>query len=207
APGRSWTVDLADLEGIEAFAERVLNDLGGLDVVINNAGASRRRLMQAITVDEFDTTMALNFESPMRLTLALLPHLLEQGSGHIVNVPSMGTRSAARNVGAYVAAKAALNAFTEALYLDLVGTGVQAHLFVPGTTATEFSTPREGNDPPFPQPPGSAMDPADVADALLACLGTTHWESFASEDHQRVATRKRADPNSFLARMVEHFEG
>lgn len=207
AEGHMFTVDLAQLDGLEAFAARVLDELGGLDVVVNNAGAPRRRLMQAITPGEFDETMTVNFTSPVRLTLALLPHFLAQGSGHIVNVSSMGTRSAARNVGAYVAAKAALNAFTEALYLDLVGTGVQAHLFVPGTTATEFSTPKAGNDDPFPQPPGSAMEADEVAEALLGCLDTSDWETFASDDHRSLAQKKRSDPNAFLARMAQRFGG
>ena len=70
----------------------VLAETGGVDILVNNAGAARRRRMQKITPAEFDATMAINFTSPMRLTLALLPHMIERGSGHIVNVGSSGTR-------------------------------------------------------------------------------------------------------------------
>ena len=87
-----WVTDLSDIDGLDAFAQRVLAETGGVDILVNNAGAARRRRMQKITPAEFDATMAINFTSPMRLTLALLPHMIERGSGHIVNVGSSGTR-------------------------------------------------------------------------------------------------------------------
>ncbi len=197
-----WELDLTDLDGVAAFAERAWADMGPIDVVVNNAGAPRRRSVKVLTPEELDETMAVNFTGPARLTLALLPHLLERGSGHIVNLSSMGTQSMTLGTGAYGAAKSAFNMFTEALYLDLAGTGVQAHLFIPGSTATEFSTPKPGNDPPFPQPPDAFMDPVDVARAIVAKLGTTDFEGFAAPALQKVAEAKRADTNGFLAQML-----
>ena len=198
-----WTLDLADLEGVAPFADRAWAEMGPIDVLVNNAGAPRRRSMKRLTSEELDETMAVNFTGSARLTMALLPYMLERDSGAIVNVSSMGTQSMAFRTGAYGAAKAALNLFTEALYLDLAGTGVQAHLFTPGSTATEFSTPKPGNDDPFPQPPGSAMDPTDVAKALIAKLGNEDFEGFAAPALKDTAQAKRADTNGYLVKTLE----
>ncbi len=198
-----WTLDLADLESVAPFADRVWAEMGPIDVLVNNAGAPRRRSMKRLTPEELDETVAVNFTGSARLSLALLPYMLERDSGAIVNVSSMGTQSMAFRTGAYGAAKAALNLFTEGLYFDLVGTGVRAHLFTPGSTDTEFSTPKPGNDDPFPQPPDAFMDPADVAKALIAKLGNDDFEGFASPALKETAQAKRADPNGYLVDAIK----
>ena len=198
-----WTLDLADLDRVAPFAERAWAEMGPIDVLGNNAGAPRRRSMKRLTPEELDETMAVNFTGSARLILAMLPYMLERDSGAIVNVSSMGTQSMAFRTGAYGAAKAALNLFTEGLYMDLAGTGVRAHLFTPGSTATEFSTPKPGNDDPFPQPPDAFMDPADVAKALIAKLGNDDFEGFAALALKETAQAKRADPNGYLVKAME----
>ncbi|MCY4135032.1 MAG: SDR family oxidoreductase [bacterium] len=198
-----WMLDLADLESVAPFAERAWAEMGPIDVLVNNAGAPRRRSMKRLTPEELDETMAVNFTGSARLSLALLPYMLERDSGAIVNVSSMGTQSMAFRTGAYGAAKAALNLFTEGLYFDLVGTGVRAHLFTPGSTATEFSTPKPGNDDPFLQPPDAFMDPVDVAKALIAKLGTDDFEGFAAPALKETAQAKRADPNGYLVEAIK----
>lgn len=198
-----WTLDLAEMDSVAPFAERAWAEMGPIDFLVNNAGAPRRRSMKRLTPEELDETMAVNFTGSARLTLALLPYMLERKSGAIVNVSSMGTQSMAFRTGAYGAAKAALNLFTEGLYMDLAGTGVAAHLFTPGSTATEFSTPKPGNDDPFPQPPDAFMDPVDVAKALIAKLGNDDFEGFAAPELKETAQAKRADPNAYLAQMIK----
>ena len=159
--------------------------------------------MKRLTPEELDETMAVNFTGSARLTLALLPSMLERDSGDIVNVSSMGTQSMAFRTGAYGAAKAALNLFTEGLYFDLAGTGVRAHLFTPGATATEFSTPKPGNDDPFRQPPNAFMDPVEVAQALMAKLENDDFEGFAAPALKEAAQAKRADANGFLMEALK----
>ena len=194
-----YTVDVADLGSLEAFAAQVEADLGGVDVLINNAGAPRRRSMQRITLDEFHETMHVNFWSAVHLSQALLPGMLERDAGLIVNVSSMGTRSLAGRTGAYAAAKGAVNHYTEALHLDLVNTGVRAKLFIPGSTATEFSTPKPGNDQPFAQDPSLVMAVDDVAAAFVAFLDTEAFEGYASPAFKEQTIRKYADHSAYIA--------
>jgi short-subunit dehydrogenase len=199
---RAWAFDVGDLDAIPAFAATVDAELGPVDVLVNNAGIPKRRRIRELSADDLDEVMRVNFFAPVALVRALLPGMLERDRGRIVSLSSMGVHAAAVGVGAYAASKAALELYTEALHLDLVGTGVDAQLFVPGTTRTEFSLPREGNDAPFGPPSG--MEPAAVADAILGQLRSGVYEVFASEEHAKVAAAKRRDPNRFLALTAAH---
>jgi short-subunit dehydrogenase len=206
AGGRSWVVDLADLDGIDAFAARADAEMGGIDVLVNNAGIPKRRRTTTMSADDVERVMAMNYFSPVRLTLALLPRMIERGRGDIVNVSSMGVHLVAFGVGAYSASKAALELFTESLYVELPGTGVGAHLVIPGTTVTEFSTPREGNDPPLPPGP-TAATPEDVAAAIVASVDSDQYVSYATAFDADTSATKAADPNAFLAQMREALAG
>ncbi len=198
-----FTVDLADLDALPAFATRVEDAVGPVDLLVNNAGVAKRRRMPDLTIDELDAVMRLNFYAPVALTKALLPGMIQRGTGRIVNVSSMGTRSAAVRVGAYAASKAALELWTEGLMLDTLGTGVTAQLLVPGTTKTEFSLPSPDNEEPFPTDP-NAQEPADVAAALVALLRSNDFEGFASPAHAAASLAKRSDPNGFLGMVRQH---
>jgi len=203
---RMWVIDLADLDGLDAFATTADAELGGIDVLVNNAGVPKRRRTTTMTADDVEGVMAINYFSPVRLTLAVLRGMLARGRGDIVNVSSMGVHLVAFGVGAYAASKAALELFTESLYVELPGTGVRAHLVVPGTTATEFSTPREGNDPPLPPGPGTAT-PEEVAAAIVACVESDQFVSYATARDADTSAAKAADPNGFLAEMSERLAG
>lgn len=196
---RMWVFDVGDLDAIPDFAHTVESELGGVDLLVNNAGIPKRRRIPELTEADLEEVMRVNFLAPVALVRALLPGMRARGHGRIVNLSTMGTHSAAARVGAYAASKAALEMYTEALHLDLLGTGVDAQLFVPGTTRTEFSLPREGNDPPFGPPSG--MEPDDVAAAIVEQLRRGVFEAFACEEYAQTAAAKRADPNGFLAAM------
>jgi short-subunit dehydrogenase len=113
-------------------------------------------------------------------------------------------------VGAYSASKAALELFTESLYVELPGTGVRAHLVVPGTTITEFSAPREGNDPPLPPGP-TAATPEEVATAIVASVTDPdlgdQFVSYATARDADTSATKAADQNAFLEQMRDALAG
>jgi short-subunit dehydrogenase len=202
----AFVADLADLDGLAELAARVESALGPVDVLVNNVGVPSRRKMQDITAREVEDVLRINFLSAVTLTGALLPGMIDRGSGRIVNVSSMGTRVAAVRVGAYAASKAALELWTEGLMLDLLGTGVTAQVLVPGTTRTEFSLPRDEHDEPFPPDP-NALEPEVVAEALVALLRSDRFEGFASDEHEALSRTKRSDPNAFLDMVKGHLEG
>ena len=116
-----YPCDLNDLDAIDAMAARVLEDFGHVDVLINNAGRSiRRAVMESLDrFHDFERTMQLNYFGSVRLILALLPKMVERRHGHIINISSIGVLANAARFSAYVASKAALDAFTRCLSAEV----------------------------------------------------------------------------------------
>ena len=109
-----YAADLADMESVDRLVERVLADHRDVDMLVNNAGRSIRRSI-ALSYDrfhDFERTMQLNYFGAVKLIIGLLPHMRERGSGHIVNISSIGVQTNPPRFSAYVASKAALDAFT-----------------------------------------------------------------------------------------------
>jgi short-subunit dehydrogenase len=200
---RSWPADLADPEGAAALARSIWDSHGGIDVVINNAGAPMRRPVQRLTMDEVQRTMRVNYLSPVAITLALLPGMLERGSGTIVNVSSLGGRLGIATEAAYCGSKFALAGWSEALVADLAGTGVSVRLVLPGAIDTEIWD-QPGNDPPLYTGP---LVPADeVAAGIVACIASPSFEHYLP-DMRAVVEMKTADFDGFMAGMLAMAEG
>jgi NAD(P)-dependent dehydrogenase (short-subunit alcohol dehydrogenase family) len=119
--------DLSDLDEIERLSEEVLSEHGGIDILINNAGRSIRRSV-ARSYDRFhdyERTMQLNYFGALKLILAFLPGMRERKSGHIINVSSIGVQTNTPRFSAYVASKAALDAFSRCVAPEVVADNVK----------------------------------------------------------------------------------
>lgn len=121
-----YSVDLTSAESIDACVKAMLADHDGVDMLVNNAGRSIRRSI-TLSYDRFhdyERTMSLNYFGPVRLLLALLPAMTERKFGHVVNVSSIGVQANPPRFSAYVASKAALDAFSRVVSSELVGDGI-----------------------------------------------------------------------------------
>ena len=121
-----YTCDLSDLAAIDGLVAEVLRDHGGVDYLVNNAGRSIRRSIR-LSHDRFhdlERTMALNYFGAVRLIMGLLPSMEAQRFGHVVNVSSIGVQTGAPRFSAYVASKAALDAYTRIAAAETLGKGV-----------------------------------------------------------------------------------
>jgi NAD(P)-dependent dehydrogenase (short-subunit alcohol dehydrogenase family) len=116
-----YPCDLSDMKEIDRMAEEVLRDFGHVDILINNAGRSiRRGVMESATrFHDFERTMQLNYFGCVRLIMALLPSMTQRKSGQIINISSIGVLANAARFSAYVASKAALDAFTRCLSAEV----------------------------------------------------------------------------------------
>jgi NAD(P)-dependent dehydrogenase (short-subunit alcohol dehydrogenase family) len=122
----TYTCDLADYEAADKLCARVLKAHGAVDVLINNAGRSIRRSI-ALSYDrfhDFERTMQLNYFGSLKMILGLLPAMSERKSGHIINISSIGVLSNAPRFSAYVASKAALDAFSRCAASEFSDTGI-----------------------------------------------------------------------------------
>jgi NAD(P)-dependent dehydrogenase (short-subunit alcohol dehydrogenase family) len=121
-----YAADLSDMESVDRLLERVLADHRNIDMLVNNAGRSIRRSI-ALSYDrfhDFERTMQLNYFGAVKLIIGLLGHMRERGSGHIVNISSIGVQANPPRFSAYVASKAALDAFTRVVASEVIGDGV-----------------------------------------------------------------------------------
>src|SRR5829696_7423272 len=114
--------DMSDVEDVERMAEEVLTYHGHVDILVNNAGRSIRRSVE-LAYDRFhdyERTMAVNYFGAIRLILALMPTMQARKSGHIINISSIGTQTNPPRFSAYVASKAALDAFSRVIASEVV---------------------------------------------------------------------------------------
>jgi NAD(P)-dependent dehydrogenase (short-subunit alcohol dehydrogenase family) len=118
--------DLSDMDDIDRMADEALAQHGHVDILVNNAGRSIRRSI-ALSYDrfhDFERTMQLNYFGAVKLILKLLPVMRDRRSGHIVNVSSIGVQTNTPRFSAYVASKAALDAFSRCIASEIMDDGV-----------------------------------------------------------------------------------
>jgi NAD(P)-dependent dehydrogenase (short-subunit alcohol dehydrogenase family) len=176
SPGsRLWAADLGDLDRAVAVVEEAWEAFGGLDCVVHNAAIPKRVPVQRLTPELVDETMRVNFTSPVRMTLTLLPRWLERGSGCTVFVSSMGGRIGIAHEAAYCASKFALAGWSESMAIDLHGTGVTVKLALPGPIETEiWDVP--GNDPALYT--GPFVPAADCAASIIEAIEDDGFEYY-----------------------------
>lgn len=121
-----YACDLTDGPAVDRLVERVLREHGGVDMLVNNAGRSIRRSLELSydRIHDFERTMAINYFAPVRLVLGLLPHMVEQRSGHVVNIVTWGVQVKAPKFAAYIASKTALDTFSRIAGRETYGAGV-----------------------------------------------------------------------------------
>jgi short-subunit dehydrogenase len=128
AGGAAWcyACDLTDEHGVAALVAAVVADHGAVDMIVNNAGRSIRRGIASSydRMHDFRRTMEINYFAPVQLMLGLLPPMVEQRHGHVVNVLSWGVQVKAPKFAAYLASKTALDVWSRIVGRELYGDGV-----------------------------------------------------------------------------------
>ncbi len=190
-----WPVDLADVAAAERLAVEAWEAFGRLDVIVHNAAIPKRRAIADLSPADLDETMAVNFLAPARMTMAILPRMLERNRGVIVNVSSLGGRLGITHETAYCASKFALCGWSEALALDLWDTGVDVRLVIPGPIDTEIWD-RPDNERALYD--GPKEPPSTVADAIIAAIEGDSFEHYVP-DLKSIAEFKTAEIDTFLA--------
>ncbi len=200
---RMWAVDLADLDALTDFAHQADDELGGITLLVNNAGIPKRRMAVDLRLDEVDHVMAVNYLSPVRLTLALLPRMLARPAGAIVTIGSVAARMSPAGETAYSASKAAITAFAEGLAIECWGGPVSVHVLHPGLVETElFAIP--DNDPSYSDDI-EFLPPTAVVDALVEQLATGTFETYVPSWFADIASGKAANLDGYLAGAAEYF--
>jgi short-subunit dehydrogenase len=192
---RLWVADLADPDRAAAVALEAWDAFGHLDSLVNNAAIPKRRAITSLTPAEIDEVMRVNFYSPARMSLALLPRLLERGSGLIVNVSSLGGRLGIAHEAAYCASKFALCGWSEAMAIDLWKAPIDIKLVLPGPIDTEIWDLPDNDAPLFD---GPKVPAAECASGIIAAMESDTFEHYVP-DLKAIAQGKGAAIDQFLA--------
>src|SRR5436190_7153928 len=146
---RAHAIDLSDLDAVDELIAKVEQDLGGVDILINNAGRSIRRPL-AESLDRWhdvERTMTLNYYSPLRLIRGFAPGMMERGDGHIINVSTWGVLSEASPLfSVYNASKAALSAVSRIIETEWGRHGVHSTTLYYPLVATPMIAPTKAYD-------------------------------------------------------------
>lgn len=179
--------DVADPKACETLVAQTLDRFGAVDILVNNAGYNSRGCVQDVPAKQLLQIVDVNLKAPIQLTRLVLPHMLERGSGAVVNVASLAGRVPLEHEATYSATKFGLRAFTFSLAEELRGTNVTASAVSPGPVETGFIMEDIRTIPNivFSQPMSSADE---IAAMVLACAADGRVERVKPAVGAKLAT-------------------
>jgi len=167
--------DVTDLASVEALGQRLRRDYGRVDILVNNAGISGPSgLLHELAPDDWDATFNTNLRGVYYMLRAIVPLMIETGSGHIINISSLAGKNPLPRGAAYSASKWGLNGLTYGVAEELRAHNIRVSVVCPGSVNTSFSARRQGKEA------SKMLQPDDVAHAV-AMLVTQQPQSFISE--------------------------
>jgi short-subunit dehydrogenase len=204
-----YSADLSSPDSIEELCQQILADHPAVDILVNNAGRSIRRSI-ALSYDrfhDFERTIQLNYLGTIKLIMGLLPHMRERHSGHVINVSSIGVQTNPPRFSAYVASKAALDAWTRVVGSETIGDNVHFTTIHMPLVRTEMIAPTKIYDS-FP-----TLSPDEAADLIceairakpkqintrLGTFGEVSYALFPKAVDQILSTAYKVFPDSAAA--------
>jgi 3-dehydrosphinganine reductase len=196
-------MDVASPDAVATGVDAAVASLGGLDLLINNAGYAVPGYIDELDDEAYVEMMAVNYFGPMRLSRACLRYFIEQRAGRIVNVTSMYGFMGTFGYSAYCASKYALSGFTEVLRQDALPFGVRVHLCYPPTTQTPGLERENLTKPPEAwaiEGKSRAFPPEAVAKAILKGVQAGRFQIVVGWDSWFIWFMQRLAP--WLVRFV-----
>ena len=174
---RGYACDVRRSEQVTALFAAVERDLGGVDVLVNNAGVGLFASVAEMSLDDWHAVIETNVNGVFYCTREAIPRMRARGGGYIFNVSSLAGRNAFPGAAAYCASKHAVNGFSEVLFQEVREHGIRVTYLMPGSVATEFGRGSAAKS-------GWALQPEDVGEMVVDLL-RTHPRAM----HSRVEMR------------------
>lgn len=209
-----FVADVTRRKHVDLLRDEAIRLFETVDVWINNAGRGISCPVMKLSDADFDSMMSVNVKSALYGMQAIVPHFLERGEGHLINISSFLARvPLASHRSAYNAAKAALNALTANLRMDLASTpGIHVSVVMPGLVSTDFARNVLGEPASAPPPwvsntaalPAGAMKPQtadEVADVIVELIEHPRGEVYTNPVSASVAQSYYDDVDAFEKRL------
>jgi NAD(P)-dependent dehydrogenase (short-subunit alcohol dehydrogenase family) len=180
---RGYACDVRQWPQVQALFAAVTKDLGGVDVLVNNAGVGVFGPIADLSVEDWHTVIETNVNGVFYCTKLAIPIMKSRGAGYIFNVSSLAGRNAFPMAGAYCASKHALNGFSEVLFQEVRDDGIRVTYLMPGSVATDFGRGTAAKQ-------DWALQPDDVGEMVVDLLHT-HPRALHSRVEMRPAKPKK----------------
>lgn len=163
---RGYACDVRRPQDVGALFAAVDRDLGGVDVLVNNAGIGLFAPVAETSVEDWQAVIETNVNGLFYCTREALPRMTARGGGYVFNVSSLAGRNAFPGGGAYCASKHAVNGFSEVLFQEVRDAGIRVTYLMPGSVATDFGRGSAAKQ-------DWALTPADVGEMVVDLLRTS----------------------------------
>ena len=167
--------DVSNKSQVKEMSDTVIDTFGRIDILVNNAGFVIYGKVSELTIEEIESQMETNYFGMIYCTKNFLPHMVEQGKGHIVNVASMGASFGVPGIASYCATKFAMLGFSEGLKHELSGTGIDVTVVSPMLTDTPLL-----DHPSFEnfsyRSSAAILSPEKVANVVLKAANSSRLE-------------------------------
>jgi len=172
----AYAVDVADRDAFARLTEGITEAWGGIDILVNGAGTTVRRMIGEMGVEDWNRVLAVNLTGAFNGIQAVLPHMRARGGGAIVNIASIaGQRISFGGTANYTASKAGLLGLTRHAAYELAPDGIRVNAVCPGPTATGFGGAMPSEEAKATRalkiPLGRMCEPDDIADPVLFLAG------------------------------------
>lgn len=186
-------LDVTDQDSIDSAVETAIAEAGRIDTLVNNAGVGNAGLQEAFTIDQAQWLFDVNVFGVLRLNRAVLPHMREAGSGHVIYISSGLGRFVLPFMGIYTSSKWALEALAESASYELAPLGIDTTIVEPGAFGTPF---------------GANVIRADEADRLAGAYGEVQgmFEAFFGGFEAEVEAGNTGDPAYLRDKLVALIE-
>jgi NAD(P)-dependent dehydrogenase (short-subunit alcohol dehydrogenase family) len=194
--------DLGDARAPAALAEEALQALGRVDILVNNAAAAARLPTTQTDARVIDELLAVNVRAPLLLIAAIIPSMIEQGRGSIINLSSVSALIGTPRRAAYAASKGAVDAATRSLAIELGPSGIRVNSVAPGVVNTALWEKNKGIPGVVEAIEGQTpmrrwATPEDIADVIV----------FLASDGARFVTGETVSVDGGLARTLDLYGG
>ncbi len=182
---RGYACDVREPESVAALFAAVDRDLGGVDVLVNNAGIGIFAPIAEMSIADWNALIATNVNGVFYCTREALPRMKRRGGGYVFNVSSLAGRNAFPGAGAYCASKHAVNGFSEVLFQEVREDGIRVTYLMPGSVATDFGRGTAAKQ-------DWALQPSDVGEMVVDLLHTSPRALHSRVEMRPARPQKRA---------------